>query len=55
MRHMAGLSDDRARVDLLAYLYWQRDRDYRQLNKRYREDLRMWAKLEPDETNGDVE
>ena len=41
--------------DLLFYLYWQRDRDYRELNKRYRVDLRTWTKLEPDETNSDAE
>ena len=41
--------------DLLFYLYWQRDRDYRELNKRYRVDLRTWTKLEPDETNSDGE
>lgn len=42
-------------VGLLVYLYWQRDRDYRELSKRYRADLRRWARLEPEEENGDVE
>jgi hypothetical protein len=42
-------------VGVLAYMYLRRDRDYRELAKRYRDDLRHWANLPPDEDeNGDL-
>lgn len=41
-------------VAVLSYLYWRRDKDYRELAKRYRDDLRLWAKLPPEDDNGDV-